>query len=80
VTLRSAGVDRVTFLSDIENFALLAFAQAADSQSWTPWYPLSSNDYPAVTQSSFPSDQLPRMTGIGNIPDNDVSASVLASP
>jgi hypothetical protein len=69
-------VNRVMFVSAEESAALLLFGPSASSQGYRPGYLLSSNAQAHLftdTSSGFPSDQMPQLHGVGNIPFADVS-------
>ena len=68
---RSAGVDRVTFVSVWEPLALLFFETAAAHQGWHPAYALSSNAAIGSTVGEYSNEQLSRMRGIGWAPNSD---------
>jgi ABC-type branched-subunit amino acid transport system substrate-binding protein len=70
---RSAGVDRVLFVSSWESLMLLAFDNQATSQGYSPHYALSSTAGPAVFASTYPSASLPRMHGVGWLPWTDIT-------
>jgi hypothetical protein len=71
---RSAGVDRVTFMTSFEVAALQAFENAAQSQGFRPKYALSSLASTAANASQYPAEAQSRMFGVGWIPVLDVSA------
>jgi hypothetical protein len=76
---RSAGVDRVMFVSDNESVMLLLFATSADSQGYRPGYLLSSNAQAQALRSQLPSAQQPQLHGVGHQTFNDVDG-VTPSP
>ncbi|MBV9933112.1 MAG: hypothetical protein JO367_02325, partial [Actinobacteria bacterium] len=71
---RSAGVDRVSFISAVEQLGILAFSQAAESQGWRPGYALSSSSQVGANQAQLPAPQLPQMVGVGSLPDVDLTS------
>jgi hypothetical protein len=71
---RSAGVDRVTFVSVWEPLMLLFFETAAANQGWAPRYALSSNAAIGSTVGQYQNEQLSRMRGIGWAPNSDTGA------
>lgn len=76
---RSAGVDRVMFVSNFEGVALLGFENAAHSQGYAPSYGLTSTTGGAALAGQFQADQLQRMRGVGWTPDLDIAARALPS-
>jgi hypothetical protein len=76
---RSAGIDRVTFLSNFEGVGLLAFENNANSQGYTPSYALTSTTGGAALAGQFSETQLTRMRGVGWTPVLDVARRVLPS-
>jgi hypothetical protein len=71
---RSAGVDRVMFITSFEIAALQAFENQAQAQAWKPTYALSSLAATAANAGQYPADAQSRMAGVGWIPVVDVSA------
>ena len=76
---RTANIDRVIFVSGFEWYALASFSQAAHSQQYRPFYALSSATQPGANISNYPKDDLPRMTGVGWLPDTDLTADPVTS-
>jgi ABC-type branched-subunit amino acid transport system substrate-binding protein len=76
---RTDGVDRVMFVSGFEWYALASFSQTAHSQQYAPFYALSSATQPGANISNYPKDDLPRMTGVGWLPDTDLTADPVTS-
>lgn len=77
---RSAGVDRVMFVSNYEGVGLLSFENNAASQGYEPSYALTSTTGGAALAGQFNDAQLQRMRGVGWTPVIDVAARVQASP
>jgi hypothetical protein len=71
---RSAGVDRVTFVSGWEPLMLLFFETNAANQSWKPFYALSSNAVIGSTVGEYSAEQQSRMRGIGWAPSTDTGS------
>jgi hypothetical protein len=74
LAFRSAGVDRVMFVSDYETVVLLLFANAASSQSYQPGYALTSNaqaEY--IRQNLNDNRQWAGLNGVGWAPSFDVA-------
>jgi len=67
----SAGVDRVLFVSDFEQVALMLFANQAESQGYRPGYALSGLAAAAITRANIPSGQWPQLHGVGHFPYAD---------
>jgi len=74
---RSAGVDRVMFVSDNESVLLLLFASAAASQSYSPGYLLSSAAQAQALRSQLPASQQPQLHGVGQLPFGDTDGAPL---
>lgn len=73
---RTAGVDRVTFVSGWETLMLLFFETNANNQGWRPSYALSSNSAIGSTVGEYSNEQRSRMRGIGWAPNTDTGATV----
>jgi hypothetical protein len=73
---RSAGVDRVTFLSVWESLMLLFFETGAANQGWRPSYAVSSNAAIGSTHGQYTNEQLARVRGIGWAPNSDTGSTV----
>jgi hypothetical protein len=71
---RSAGVDRVSFISDFESVALLGFSDQAEAQGWRPGYALTSASHAGSNAGQLSQGQVPQMVGVGNLPNVDTSA------
>jgi hypothetical protein len=76
---RSAGVDRVIYVSNFEGVGLLAFETAARSQGYTPSHALTSTTGGAALAGQFDDGQLRRMRGVGWAPVLDLANRVQAS-
>jgi len=72
---RSAGVDRVTFVSAWETLMLLFFETNASNQGWHPSYALSSNSTVGSTVGEYNAEQQSRMRGIGWAPATDTGST-----
>jgi len=68
---RSAGVDRVTFVSVWEPLMLLFFETGAANQGWRPSYAVSGNSAIGSTEGQFTDEQRSRMRGVGWAPTTD---------
>jgi hypothetical protein len=69
----AAGVNRVMYLTNIENAVNPLFAAAAESQQYRPGYMLSS--LALITwQDQIPPNQIVNMHGVGWMPSMDVEA------
>jgi hypothetical protein len=77
---RSAGVDRVMFLSTWESLALLFFDKQATSQSYPVGYALTSNAAIAVNASNFSPTSLAHMQGVGWWPAADIDKAPVTPP
>ncbi|MCU1602522.1 MAG: hypothetical protein JWO22_3231 [Frankiales bacterium] len=77
---RSAGVDRVMFVSNYEGVGLFAFENNASSQGYQPSYLLTSTSGGSALAGQFNDAQLHRMRGVGWSPVLDVAPRVQASP
>jgi hypothetical protein len=77
---RSAGVDRVMFVSNYEGVGLFGFENNANSQGYKPSYLLTSTSGGSALAGQFGDSQLQRMRGVGWSPVLDVAKRVLASP
>ncbi len=71
---RSAGIDRVSFVSDFESVALLGFSDQAQSQAWMPGYALTSAAHAGSNAAQLSQPQLPQMVGVGGLPNVDVTS------
>lgn len=71
---RSAGIDRVSFISDFESVGVLAFGDQAESQGWKPGYALTSAAHIGSNAPQYSQPQLPQMVGVGNLPNVDLSS------
>jgi hypothetical protein len=71
---RSAGVDRVIFLSPWEAVMLLFFENQARSQGYAPSYALTSNGGTNTAPDNFGPEVLARMRGMGWAPTYDTTA------
>lgn len=78
--LRSAGVDRVLFVSSFETALLQAFEGQAHSQGWSVPYGLTSASFIAANASMYQPDQLARMDGVGWIPIGDTTGLTTTGP
>lgn len=77
LSFRSAGVDRVMFMSGAQESVMLAlFAQPANSQGYRPGYMLTSSAQIQALRSSLPEPQRPQFNGVGNAPTQDVDGAV----
>lgn len=76
---RTAGVNRVLFVSNFEGIALLSFENNASSQSYAPSYALTSTTGGASLADQYTDAQMSRMRGVGWTPVLDVTRRVLAS-
>ena len=76
---RSAGVDRVTFVTSFEDLALLSFTQVADTQGYKPSYALTTSAQTGPFGSTWAASQLPMMRGVGWQPDGDLTEPTMAS-
>jgi hypothetical protein len=76
---RTAGVDRVIYLSNWQALMMLAFDNNAKSQGYSPRYALTGSAEASSWDSNFTPDQLARVAGVGWSPDLDVSERVLPS-
>ncbi len=76
---RSAGVDRVMFVSDNEAVLLLLFGSAAGSQGYTPGYLLSSGALAQGIRSQIPANQQPQLHGVGQQRFSDVDGAPLSA-
>jgi ABC-type branched-subunit amino acid transport system substrate-binding protein len=72
---RTAGVDRVMFVSDNEAVAVLFFATSANSQGYKPGYLLSSAAQAQGLRSQVPSGQQAQFHGVGNLPFIDTDGA-----
>lgn len=72
---QSSGVDRVFVIGDQEALLLSYFAQQAQNQQYHPGYALSSGSLPItlIGASTFPSEQLPQVRGVGWRPLGDTA-------
>lgn len=78
---RSAGIDRISFVSDFESVLMLGFSDQAESQGWRPGYALTSASHAAAYAPQLSQPQLPQMHGVGNLPNVDVtSRGALSEP
>ena len=79
---RTAGVDRVIFVSTWEALALLFFDKQAQSQGYAVNYALTSYAQIAVNAKSgnFSSSSLARMQGVGWWPEVDITAPPTTAP
>lgn len=73
LAFREGNVDRVLFVSDFEDVALLLFNANADSQRYYPGYALSSGAQASLFSGNVQKDQWPQLHGVGNTPGNDVT-------
>lgn len=77
---RSAGVDRVMFVSTWEALALVFFEKQAESQSYAVNYALTSFSQIAVNASNFSTRSLARMQGVGSWPEVDLTSPPVTAP
>jgi ABC-type branched-subunit amino acid transport system substrate-binding protein len=70
---RTAGVDRVMVDAVSEGPAILILGNAAEAQSWHPWYVVSSLANAAVIGGQMPADQAANIHGYGWMPAQDVN-------
>ena len=80
LTFRSAGVDRVTFITVSEGPTLLVMSQGADSQKYYPGWIMSSLAGTAGLQGQAPADQMKNTRVYGWLPSQDVSPSQYGPP
>jgi hypothetical protein len=76
---RTAGVDRVMFLSNFEN-VILFFAQQAEAAQYYPGYLISSHGVVASQAANYPRGQLTNMHGTGWSPVLDVTSRAVGNP
>lgn len=77
---RSAGVDRVMFVSTWEALALVFFEKQAESQAYAVNYAITSLAQIAVNASNFSTTSLARMQGVGWWPESDVTSPPVTAP
>lgn len=77
---RTAGIDRVMFVSNYEGVGLFGFENNANSQGYAPSYLLTSTSGGSALAGQFNDSQLHRMRGVGWSPVLDVAKRVQASP
>ena len=70
---RSAGVDRIVFVSAWESLALQGFENQANNQGYRPDYALTSAAQLAVAQGQYSAAQNARFHGVGWVPIFDVT-------
>lgn len=78
LAFRSAGVDRVMFVSDYEYVAWLFFQNQAAQQTYRPGYVLTSNAQAEALRTSVNEKQRPQIHGVGWVPMSD--AAIPAQP
>lgn len=69
---RSAGVDRVTFVSSYQGSMVVFFEQQASSQGYKPQYAVTSFSTAGAYASYLSADGQQRLQGVGWAPDADV--------
>ena len=73
LSFRSAGVDRVTFITVSESGSMLVMAEGASSQNYYPGWILSSLVGTSILQGQAPAEQLRNARVYGWLPSQDVS-------
>lgn len=69
---RTAGVDRVTFVSNNQGAATVFFENQAASQGYKPWYALTSYSTAGPGASQISEDAQTRIKGVGWTPYSDL--------
>ena len=77
---QSAGVDRVTFVSNYESAVILLFARDAENAGYRPGYALSSNAGAGIPGGNIPTAQMQNFHGVGWQPLGDVNSTDPVSP
>jgi ABC-type branched-subunit amino acid transport system substrate-binding protein len=80
LAFRSAGVDRITFITVSETGTMLVMSQGASSQGYHPGWIASSLVSSASLQGQAPADQLKNTRVYGWLPSQDVSPSLYGRP
>jgi len=77
---KTAGVDRVMFISVSEAPELYGFADTAETQNYSPGYIVSSLAQLSILTGQLTSSQLQNVHGFGWLPSQDVSPSQYGAP
>ena len=80
LSFRSAGVDRITFITVSESGTMLVMAQGASSQNYYPGWIVSSLVGTSILQDQAPAEQLKNTRVYGWLPSQDVSPAYYDPP
>jgi ABC-type branched-subunit amino acid transport system substrate-binding protein len=80
LSFRSAGVDRITFITVSESGTMLVMAQGASSQNYYPGWIVSSLVGTSILQDQAPAEQLKNTRVYGWLPSQDVSPAYYEPP
>jgi len=68
---RSTGITHV-FVIDPSGLETFGWMSEAESQAYRPWYAIDTRNYPFLQASQSPAGQLPKVRGIGWVPNADL--------
>jgi hypothetical protein len=72
----SQGADRIMIVSYWSPVGMDSFTNEAQNQGYHPWYLLDDRTDAGSTSGNWAQGSLPRMIGVGFVPDNDITARV----
>lgn len=80
LTFRSAGVDRVTFITVSESGTMLVMSEGASSQQYYPGWIMSSLVGTSILAGQAPAEQMKNTRVYGWLPSQDVTPAQYAAP